>query len=83
MYAQDEMNQIEKFEITAAARIGGAIAVRPANQGGANTGWVLMPDADAAEINGEITDMDASEFLSEDGKCFAGDDEFNAFIESL
>jgi hypothetical protein len=83
MNAQDEMNKIEKFEITAAAFIGGAIAVRPADQGGANTGWVLMPDADAAEIDGEITDMDASEFLNEDGKCFAGDDEFNAFIESL
>ena len=82
MYAQDEMNQIEKFEITDAARIAGAIAVRPADQGGANTGWVLMPDADTADIDGEITDLEASYFINEEGRCYEGDDEFNSYIEA-
>ena len=81
MYAQDEMNNIEKFEITHAAKIAGAIAVRPADQGTANTGWVLMPDADTADIDGEIVDMEPSDFINSEGRCYEGDDEFNSWVE--
>jgi len=82
MTAQDEHNGIEKFEITAAAKIAGAIAVRPADQGTSNTGWVLMPDADTADIDGEIVDMNPSEFINSAGRCYEGNDEFNLWVES-
>jgi hypothetical protein len=77
---KDETNQIAEFEITNAARIAGAIAVRPSNQYPSNNGWVLMPDADTADIQGiEVENMEPSEFIK-DGKCFEGDDEFNNWI---
>lgn len=80
MKAIDKVNEIE-IEISAAARIKGAIAVYPKDQGTSFTGWRLMPDADYAEIDGKIEERSPESFLNAEGECYAGDDEFNLFIE--
>lgn len=81
MKAIDKANEIE-IEISAAARINGAIAIYPADQAPSFIGWCLMPDADYAEIEGgKIEERSPESFLNEEGKCFQGNDEFNLFIE--
>jgi len=62
--------------------IGDAVALR---EEGTEVGYVLVGvwneiDSDIRELLG---DCDPADFLNEDGKCFAGDDGFNALIEEL
>jgi len=80
MYAKDEANDIDAFSIDDACLISGAVAVLPT---GSFVGWSLMPDADTAEIEGIVLEERSAEcFLDENGECYAGDDEFNTWVET-
>lgn len=80
--ARDETNNIDWIEITDACRFGHTVAVRPKQQAPSNTGWVLL--SETAEVEGmDVPEMDVSEFIDSEGRCFEGDDIFNNFIEEL